>query len=228
MAKYAEVESDFQRLGIFAQALEGVSLAQQEAALSSACQFAEGYFNNRFMLPLVWKFLVLQTRSASGNGSAVEIFDATRLPLALDIVSIDSGLSLAVEVQESLDGLSPWTVVGSFATAAEAGHFDAEFTPTKPFVRIVWVLTGTGNIRFGVSFEGSDLKRAVCDIASYHLLTARGLDPQANGELLSERYENAMKWLKDVRGNRANPDFIDQTPTTEENIPIVFSKPRRR
>lgn len=227
MARYADVASDLVRLGMRAEVLQEFSLEQQEEALGAACSFADGYFNERFCLPLVWRFLSLAERDTSSQSAAVEIFDARRLPLALDITEIAEGASVVVSIQESEDGLTGWSTIGSFESAARAGHWTIETAPSLGFIRVLYVIAG-GAVTFGVSFDGADLKRTVCDLALYQMLTARGLDPNGRDEILSERHKNAIHWLDRVAGSKIHPGFIDQTPSTDENRPIVYSSPRRR
>ena len=50
-----------------------------------------------------------------------------------------------------------------------------------------------------------DLKRAVCCIAAYDLLSTRGFANSGADENVRLRYEDALKWLKEVSQGRINP-----------------------
>ena len=228
MAKYAEASTDFSRLGLFPAALDGISLAQQEEALAYACTLAESYFNERYSLPLVWSFLALASRGASGAGSAIDIFEAERLPLALDLESIDEGTTITVTIEESTDGITGFAALGSFIVASAAGHYTAELKATKQYIRVAYTITGGGAAVFGVSFSGDDLKAHVCSLAAFQLLSARGLDVSGRDEILNIRKKDALDWLGKISSGRVNPGFIDQTPATEEARPVVYSTRRRR
>ena len=63
-----------------------------------------------------------------------------------------------------------------------------------------------------------DLTRAVCAIATYDLLSARGYDPvaQDNGNV-RVRYEDAIKWLERLAAGEISPDIDDSAPTGEDS-----------
>jgi phage gp36-like protein len=226
VAKYALAAIDLPRLGLFEAALEGVSLAKQEQALAAACRVADGYFSERYVLPLVWYFLPLASRVASGQGAAVEVFEAESLSLCLDVIALAEDAELVVSIQESEDGLTGWTTIASFDEATEPVHLTRETDISQKFVRIIWELTGA-SAEFVVSWDGDDLKLAVCKIAAYELLSARGLDPSGRDENIIKRNDDAFKWLKDVRAGKTSPLWIDQTPAVEEQRSYVASRKNR-
>lgn len=64
-----------------------------------------------------------------------------------------------------------------------------------------------------LSGYGDDLKRAVCAVAAWDLLTTRGYDPNAGGdEAVKLRHDAAMKWLADVSAGRAHVSGGNTTP----------------
>jgi len=69
------------------------------------------------------------------------------------------------------------------------------------------------------------LKRAVCGIAAYDLLKARGFNPE-NGadQIIVKGYDDAMRWLRDVSNGVVAPALVDSTPDgTSPAAPLVIS-----
>lgn len=61
---------------------------------------------------------------------------------------------------------------------------------------------------------GDDLRRAVCAIAAWDILSVRGFDPtRGNDVSLQVRYEAATTWLKDVSLGRVVVSGGNTTPT---------------
>jgi phage gp36-like protein len=56
-----------------------------------------------------------------------------------------------------------------------------------------------------------DLVRAVCQVASYDLLSNRGVGPEADGGLLGERYRDARRWLEGVADGSVVPPWTDSS-----------------
>lgn len=76
-----------------------------------------------------------------------------------------------------------------------------------------------------------DLRRAVCCVAAYDILSARGFDPRGGGtdENVRLRYEDALRWLRDVGAGHATPTgVIDATPTVTEGGTYAVTNPSRR
>ncbi len=62
---------------------------------------------------------------------------------------------------------------------------------------------------------GDDLRRAVCYIAAYDLLSVRGFNPVAGSDSnLRQRYEDGVKWLDGVERQNIHPDV---TPSPEQS-----------
>jgi phage gp36-like protein len=64
------------------------------------------------------------------------------------------------------------------------------------------------------------LRSLAVDIASYHVLSRRGFDPESADQIVVERYANAVKWLeKASKGQVSIPaddgTLIPPSPTTE-------------
>lgn len=72
---------------------------------------------------------------------------------------------------------------------------------------------------------GEDLKRAVAHIATYDLISYRGMDPGSeSGALIIKRHDDAILWLRDVaRGITEPVDLEDSTPSVDEQAPLVSS-----
>lgn len=59
---------------------------------------------------------------------------------------------------------------------------------------------------------GRDIVRATVAIASLDLLARRGFQPGAvDAEVAKTRYDEALRWLRDVAGGRATPAHADTT-----------------
>jgi phage gp36-like protein len=77
---------------------------------------------------------------------------------------------------------------------------------------------------------GNDVRSKCCDIAVYHLLARRGFNPDGKDQIVQDRYDNAIDWLKDIAAGRARllaPAAVDQTPTTYDGGAYVVTRPRR-
>lgn len=75
---------------------------------------------------------------------------------------------------------------------------------------------------------GEDLKRACSIIAAYDLMTVRGHSPHGPDENLRLRYEDILRWLRDVSTGKIHPQ-VEDSSTDEDpgGSPIVDSKPPR-
>lgn len=71
----------------------------------------------------------------------------------------------------------------------------------------------------------ADLVAAVCKIAAYEILSARGLNPVGADSNLRLRYTDGIKWLDDVRTQRLSPLFVfSQDPAGTPHLqPLVVS-----
>jgi phage gp36-like protein len=59
---------------------------------------------------------------------------------------------------------------------------------------------------------GTDLKRAVCQLAAYDLLSQRGYNPEAGGNVtIRDRAKDARDWLKQVAANKIRPVVVDSS-----------------
>lgn len=75
---------------------------------------------------------------------------------------------------------------------------------------------------------GDDLRRAVAIIAAYDLLAGRGFTPEGADEHVRLRYEDALRWLRDVSLGVVTPvGVVDATPTQPEEGIHVVSELRR-
>lgn len=74
-----------------------------------------------------------------------------------------------------------------------------------------------------------DLVQAVCSIAAYTLLSRRGYNPEAGSDQnVRLRYEDAMKWCRDVSDNRAHPQVTQAASVLGAPLPprIISKCPR--
>lgn len=78
-----------------------------------------------------------------------------------------------------------------------------------------------------LSAFGRDIVRATLAIAGYDLMFNRGFQPGAddsNG--LKTRYDDAVKWLRDVAGGKATPSGADTVPASgfDATAPKTFTR----
>ena len=73
-----------------------------------------------------------------------------------------------------------------------------------------------------------DLRRAVAVIAAYDLLSGRGFAPEGSDEHVRLRYEDALRWLRDVSTGVVTPVGIVDASPTEPNEGIRAVTDRRR
>ncbi len=81
-----------------------------------------------------------------------------------------------------------------------------------------------------VSPQGWDmsLTKAVADIAAYFLYCQYGFNP-ANSpadQLIQIKYENAIKWLSQIRDEEIFPQWTDSSSTTPEAGAYIESQPQ--
>ena len=73
---------------------------------------------------------------------------------------------------------------------------------------------------------GEDLKRAVCAIAAWDLLSTRGIAPNNNGnDSLKDRAAAAIAWLKDISAGRATLDGGNTTPGPARPQRVASGRP---
>ena len=72
---------------------------------------------------------------------------------------------------------------------------------------------------------GTDLKRATCAIAAWDLLAAaRGYNPESENDPIRKRYDDAIKWLVQIRdGSLGLVGAVDATPATVERDIAAYS-----
>lgn len=78
---------------------------------------------------------------------------------------------------------------------------------------------------------GDDLRRAVCLIAAYDLMTRRGYNPEGGDANLRLRYDDAIRWLERVADGRIAPAVTDSATSTQTTAGTwgasVKTNPRR-
>lgn len=100
----------------------------------------------------------------------------------------------------------PAAILASIATATQEAALEAASDVADSYLRARYTLPLTS--------YGDDLKRAVCNIAAWDLLSTRGYDPKAgNDEAVEARSDKAMAWLKDISAGRAAVSGGNTTPT---------------
>lgn len=103
------------------------------------------------------------------------------------------------------------------ATTDQDAALEAASDVADSYMRSRYALPLTG--------YGDDLKSAVCKLAAYELLRARGYDPTANGdESLKNGRDEAVSWLKDVGSGKAHVSGGNTTPAPTRHARV--SSPR--
>lgn len=91
------------------------------------------------------------------------------------------------------------------ATAAQDTALEAASDVADSYLRSRYTVPLTG--------YGDDLKGAVCKLAAYELLRARGYDPSAGSdESIKNGRDEAVSWLKDVSAGKAHVSGGNTTP----------------
>jgi phage gp36-like protein len=73
-----------------------------------------------------------------------------------------------------------------------------------------------------------DLRRAVAIIAAYDLLSGRGFAPEGSDEHVRLRYEDAIRWLRDVSLGVVTPvGIVDASSATPDEGIHAVTNPRR-
>ncbi len=92
------------------------------------------------------------------------------------------------------------------ATAAQDAALEAASDVADGYMR--------GRYALPLTAWGDDLRRAVCAVAAWDLLTVRGFDPNRGGDIaVQERHNSALAWLKDVAAGRVVVSGGNTTPT---------------
>ena len=75
---------------------------------------------------------------------------------------------------------------------------------------------------------GGALRMHVAAIAAYAVMAARGFDPSGSDDVLRQRRQDALDWLRMLAdGELAPPDIVDSTPDTKEGGAAVVTRPKR-
>ena len=75
---------------------------------------------------------------------------------------------------------------------------------------------------------GNDLRRAVCQIATYDLFVTRGYNPAAAADVnYRMRYEDAIAWLKSVARQEAQADVVTSDTQAQYDEPTIITSPRQ-
>jgi phage gp36-like protein len=77
---------------------------------------------------------------------------------------------------------------------------------------------------------GQDLTEAVCHIAAWTILSARGFNPDQGADTaIRTRYEDAIRWLERIADDRATPTVTDSSTSVGGGgtAPRVYSSTAR-
>ncbi len=95
------------------------------------------------------ELLAPAARTSSGNGSAVDIrpyalgeFAPLKVRLSVG-ASAGTSPTLDVTVQQSADGSTGWSTIGTFTQMTGTGAAEIRVNPTQPYVRVAYTLGGT-------------------------------------------------------------------------------------
>jgi phage gp36-like protein len=85
-----------------------------------------------------------------------------------------------------------------------------------------------GRFTLPLTAWGSDLTEAVCALAAWAVLSARGFDPEGGADsAVRKRYEDAVRWLEQVSSGKVNPRVTDSSTGGLSAAPAVCSQTRR-
>lgn len=115
----------------------------------------------------------------------------------------------------------PSGALTNVSTTTQDAALDAASTLADGYLR--------GRFELPLTAWGDDLKRAVCAVAAWDLMVTRGFAPDAgNDEVLRQRYEDAIAWLKSVALGHVIPvNVTDATPEEDDGGTFSVSNPRR-
>lgn len=123
----------------------------------------------------------------------------------------------------ALHGL-PSAALVNVATATQEAALDASSDVADTYLGERFTLPLTA--------WGSDVTRAVATMSGYDLMVTRGFMPQSGqDEQLRLRYEDTMRWWRDVAAGRCTPRGVtDSTPTddSEQDATFCVTNTRRR
>jgi phage gp36-like protein len=61
-----------------------------------------------------------------------------------------------------------------------------------------------------------DLRLCVCVITAYNLMCGRGFNPEGGDEQLRLRYEDMLRWLRDIAAGKVRPPgFVDSSTSPD-------------
>ena len=117
------------------------------------------------------------------------------------------------------------------APAAALSAFDST-AQTAALVAASAVADGFLARRFTLPLAawGDDLRKHVCWIAAYDLVSGRGFREDALGaDTLEGRYDKAIAWLRGIAAGSVEPQGVtDASPTTRETAGVVVVSRTRR
>lgn len=129
--------------------------------------------------------------------------------------------SYAVPADLSTFGVNAAALSG-FTNQQQQDALDAASSVADGYLRSRFQLPLTGTVT-------PDLKRAVCAIAAFDLLTTGGFNPESGSDqVILIRQKAAMQWLRDVADGRVTPALSDSSSSTPApRAPMVISQPSR-
>jgi len=66
---------------------------------------------------------------------------------------------------------------------------------------------------------GSDLKKAVCDMAALMLMKGKGFNPElADADMLLTGHKDAIKWLEGIAAGKISPYGFQDSSQTQANV----------
>lgn len=112
-------------------------------------------------------------------------------------------MAYATRTDLTTHGLSSAAIAGVSTTAQDAA-LDAASKTADSYLRARYATP--------LTTYGTDLTRAVCQIAAWDLLSVRGYDPARGGdEAVRLRAEDAMRWLRDLGAGKASLAGVEES-----------------
>lgn len=107
----------------------------------------------------------------------------------------------------------PAAALGGISTTDQDATLDAASDVADSYLGVIFKLP--------LLTWGDDLRRAVCDLASWMLIKRRGFSPQnADGGMIREAYDDAISWLERVAAGKAKPSGVTDSETSGVNSTV--------
>lgn len=183
--------------------------------LQAASNEADTYLRARYTLPLVADVGLVEKVAVSGSTGTATLSAAITSGYTLTqaygmrLEVLTTGGSGVATARVSTDGGITWGATFTITSGTLAHSLGVTFT----FSSGTWY---DGDL-FYVPISYGALTSHVVNIASWKLLTRRGVDPDSAAyDSIRAAWKEALRWLEGVRDNKVDPGVTDSTTGTTE------------